>query len=55
MSIRGWGLTDNVKECTRMGTNGQCQRMHIGEDKHTMEKNAQGRGPTDIVRKERTI
>ena len=38
-----------------MGTNGQCERTHIGEDKHTMEKNSQGRGLTDIERKERTI
>ena len=27
-----------------MGTNGQCERTHIGKD---MEKNAQGRGLTD--------
>ena len=48
-------LTDYAEERTRMGTNGQSERSHIGEDKHTMEKIAQGRGLTDIVRKERTI
>ena len=24
MNAQGWGLTDNVKERTRKGTNGQC-------------------------------
>ena len=38
-----------------MGTNGQCERTHIGGDKRTLEKNTQGRGLSDIVRKERTI
>ena len=37
MSVRGWGLTDNVKERTRVGTNRQCSI------------NTQGWGLTDIV------
>ena len=37
MSVRGWGLTDNVKERTRVGTNRQCSI------------NTQGWGLTDNV------
>ena len=53
-NVQERGLTDYAEERTRMGTNGQSERSHIGEDKHTMEKIAQGRGLTDIVMK-RTI